>query len=109
LLLPQASCDDAMLAATRIREEFYQASATLLRRAEGVTMSIGVASLKLCGATHTDQLVNRADQALYQSKADGRNRTSVARSADTNIVFDPPAAPAGALRPAPIVGAQAVR
>ena len=78
LLLPQASCEEAMLAATRIREEFYQASAALLRRQEGVTMSIGVASLKLCGAMHTDQLVNQADRALYVSKEGGRNRTSIA-------------------------------
>jgi len=28
-------------------------------------------------ATHADQLVNRADQALYQSKARGRDRISV--------------------------------
>src|SRR4051812_33604098 len=49
LLLPQASREDATLAATRIREEFYLASATLLKRAEGVTMSIGVASMKLSG------------------------------------------------------------
>ena len=50
----------------------------VLKRTEGVTMSIGVASLKLCHAVNPDQLVNHADQALYKSKAHGRNRTSVA-------------------------------
>jgi diguanylate cyclase (GGDEF)-like protein len=78
LLLPQADSDEASNAATRIREEFYAASATLLKRKEGVTMSIGVASLKVCKAINPDQLVNHADQALYKSKAHGRNRTSVA-------------------------------
>ena len=78
LLLPQADCAEASNAATRIREEFYTASATLLKRAEGVTMSIGVASLKHGGAANPDQLVNHADQALYKSKAHGRNRTTVA-------------------------------
>src|SRR5688500_11502689 len=75
LLLPQADCEEASKAATRIREEFYQSSAGLLKRKEGVTMSIGVASLKLCAAANPDQLVNHADQALYKSKAHGRNRT----------------------------------
>ena len=77
LLLPQQGCDEAAHAAGRIREEFYQASAALLRRKEGVTMSIGIASLKQCGATHADQLVNHADQALYKSKQGGRDRVSV--------------------------------
>lgn len=86
LLLPQAGCDEAALAATRIREEFYQASALLLKQAEGVTMSMGVASLKLCGATRTDQLVNQADRALYMSKEGGRNRTSIAPAIGTAAV-----------------------
>ena len=70
----------ASLAAGRIREEFYQASATLLRRKEGVTMSIGVSSLKINRATTADQLVAQADTALYKSKQHGRNRVSVAES-----------------------------
>src|SRR5829696_8824359 len=49
LLLPQASTDEASGAAQRIREEFFAASATLLKRKEGVTMSIGVASFKSSG------------------------------------------------------------
>src|SRR5205809_4119159 len=80
LLLPQQAPEEASLAAQRIREEFYTASAALLKRKEGVTMSIGVASLRQCGAATADQLVNQADRALYQSKAHGRNRISVAES-----------------------------
>src|SRR5439155_4211691 len=92
LLLPQATCDDASLAAGRIREEFYQASASLLRRKEGVSMSIGIASLKQCRAMHADQLVNQADQALYKSKAHGRNRISVCDTVAPAPIVDPPAA-----------------
>jgi two-component system cell cycle response regulator len=78
LLLPHASCEEASLAASRISEEFGQASAQLLRRAEGVTMSSGVASLKPGGAANADQLVAQADAALYKSKQRGRNRITVA-------------------------------
>ncbi len=107
LLLPQATAADAALAATRIREEFFQASAALLRRPEGVTMSIGVTSMKAAGATRADQLVNQADQAMYQSKASGRNRTSAAQSMTTGSLTTqieiPP--PSGAPQAAPVVAA----
>ena len=80
LLLPQASTDEASLAAQRIREEYFVASAALLKRKDGVTMSIGVAALRNDGkcATNAEQLVAHADAALYKSKQDGRNRISVA-------------------------------
>jgi diguanylate cyclase (GGDEF)-like protein len=78
LLLPQAGTDEAAGAAQRIREEFFTASAGLLKRTNGVTMSIGVAALKQPGgATNAEQLVAHADAALYQSKQGGRNRISI--------------------------------
>jgi two-component system, cell cycle response regulator len=85
LLIPQGTPEEAMHAASRIREEFYQASAGLLRQSEGLTMSIGVASLKTCVATNADQLVNHADKALYQSKAHGRNRVTIAGAPVGNV------------------------
>ena len=80
LLLPQASTDEASLAAQRIREEFFTSSAALLKRKEGVTMSIGIAALRQGAkcAANAEQLVAHADAALYKSKQDGRNRISVA-------------------------------
>src|SRR5205814_3164665 len=81
LLLPQAASEEASHAAGRIREEFYQASATLLRRKEGVSMSIGISSLKRGAAGNADQLVNQADQALYKSKEHGRNRITISEPA----------------------------
>ena len=81
LLLPQATTEEAAHAAQRIREEFFTASAGLLKRSNGVTMSIGVAALKQPGgATNAEQLVAHADAALYQSKQGGRNRISVSNA-----------------------------
>jgi diguanylate cyclase (GGDEF)-like protein len=93
LLLPQASTDEASGAAQRIREEFFAASAGLLKRKDGVTMSIGVASLKSSGGTiNAEQLVAHADAALYQSKQGGRNRISVSNvKPPTSVV--PPSVP----------------
>ena len=77
LLLPHASGEEAAAVAQRIREEFFASSAKLLKRENGVTMSIGVGSLKANRPAHADQLVSLADAALYASKEAGRNRISM--------------------------------
>jgi diguanylate cyclase (GGDEF)-like protein len=78
LLLPHASAEEAAIVAGRIGEEFFRSSATLLKRdAAGVTMSIGIGSLKANRPVHADQLLSFADAALYSSKEAGRNRVSV--------------------------------
>jgi len=41
-----------------------------------VTISLGVAVLE-AAATHKDDLIRRADAALYRSKDNGRNRISL--------------------------------
>lgn len=92
LLLPQASAEEAANAATRIREEFAQASGTYLNRAGGITMSVGVASLKNNAAARVEQLVAQADGALYAAKAGGRNRVMISAKATAgNIPIPPPA------------------
>jgi diguanylate cyclase (GGDEF)-like protein len=68
LLLPHAEVREAIQLTDRLR------SATPL----GQTFSAGVATWN--GAETSDDLVNRADQALYRSKRDGRNRTTPAES-----------------------------
>jgi diguanylate cyclase (GGDEF)-like protein len=80
LLIPHTTGREATLIAARIREEFCQASAALLRREpdKGLTMSIGIASMRESGVVGGDPLVARADAALYQAKAAGRNRIIVA-------------------------------
>jgi len=74
LLLPHAAAPEAAQVMQRIREEFGQGSAMLLRRNEPVTMSAGVASRKNNHPAGSEQLVGAADAALYQAKANGRNR-----------------------------------
>ncbi len=80
LLLPHANCDEAAQVAQRITEEYRQASATLLRRNAGVTMSIGIASLCSHEPGNAEHLLGLADAALYKSKAAGRNRITIADS-----------------------------
>jgi two-component system cell cycle response regulator len=79
LLLPRASAPDSQTVVTRIRDDFQSASAALLSQPRGVTMSIGIASVKSETVVSTDQLIGRADAALYRAKAEGRNRIIVSK------------------------------
>jgi diguanylate cyclase (GGDEF)-like protein len=64
-LFPRCSLDDAACAADRLREALP----------EGVTCSVGIAVWNRHESGH--ELVGRADAALYEAKADGRDRTVV--------------------------------
>jgi diguanylate cyclase (GGDEF)-like protein len=74
LLLPRAGASEATTVVSRIRDEFRTASAAILHRNAGVTMSIGMACLKSEAVASPDHLIARADAALYSAKAQGRNR-----------------------------------
>ncbi len=81
LLIPHATGEEAAHVADRIRHEYRQASAALLRKEHGgVSMSIGVASSRHVGASSGEQLLARADAALYESKEAGRDRVTIAQS-----------------------------
>jgi diguanylate cyclase (GGDEF)-like protein len=73
LLLPHATAHDASQVVQRIGAEFKQASAGMLNRPMGVTMSIGVGSVGQNLPASADQLVTTADKALYSAKSAGRD------------------------------------
>jgi len=69
VLLPQATKDDAIEAAQRVRTAI---SSFTTENVGVVTVSIGVASEH--SLDNKNKLIKRADVALYQAKANGRNR-----------------------------------
>ena len=93
LLLPRAGGTEAALLVERIRAEYATASAAVLNRPQGVTMSVGIAALLANRPARPDQLVIQADGALYRAKAMGRNRS---------IVIDAPAPATGRERQADV-------
>jgi len=75
-LLPNASQDMALAIAERIRQQFSELTLDVGGTALGTTVSIGVAEI---GATETTEAaLQRADQALYAAKREGRNRVTSA-------------------------------
>lgn len=79
LLLPHASSAEAERVVQRIRQEFKTATAQMLKRPLGVSMSIGIASLSTCQSASADELMASADTALYAAKEAGRDQVSCAR------------------------------
>lgn len=76
VLLPHSELEDAHLVAERIRV-LVEAKPVEFRDVEiPVTVSIGIARLEGAGET-LDDLVAKADKALYLAKANGRNRIEI--------------------------------
>ncbi|MCH7813323.1 MAG: GGDEF domain-containing protein [Planctomycetes bacterium] len=79
VLLPDVPAQDAAKLATRIVRLFGQHTSTLPTRPR-VTLSAGVASMRLCGSESGGELLTQADAALYQAKGGGKNGVRIAAS-----------------------------
>ena len=73
VLMPDTGPEGALLVAEKLR----QSVAERIVQPDRVTVSIGVATTSEKDVT-LDRTISRADGALYQAKADGRNRVCVA-------------------------------
>jgi diguanylate cyclase (GGDEF)-like protein len=79
LLMPGYNRRHARDLAERIRELVEVACARVRKAPVGLTLSVGVVE---CGSSDTaGTLVQRADEAMYQAKHEGRNRVVVLESA----------------------------
>lgn len=76
LCLPKTTEEGAVILLDRIREQFSKEQFTSSVGDFNVTFSGGVVSVNEHNHTR-ERLLDEADKALYQSKADGRNRLTV--------------------------------
>ena len=81
LLMPQTDAEGAMVFAERVREAIEGAALTQAPQvATGVvTVSIGVVTIDPDPVSMPESLFFAADAALYEAKAEGRNRVSAGR------------------------------
>lgn len=75
-VLPGASQEQALRIGERIRAEVERVGERIADHDIRLTISIGLASAESAAAC--GDLVDRADQAMYQAKSEGRNRVRVA-------------------------------
>jgi len=76
LVMPHTDLQSAVITTNRVREEWARLRASLHVDEPQATLSGGVAALRGDELTR-DELVDRADRALYEAKALGKNRLCV--------------------------------
>jgi diguanylate cyclase (GGDEF)-like protein len=80
LLLHRADLAAAREKAEQVRAAVAAVPIAVANRSLAVTVSVGVAASH--GSITSDALIAQADAALYQAKAEGRNRVAVAPARD---------------------------
>ena len=77
VLLPKAESDAAWLVAERLRVSVSEMQVPWESPLPPITISLGICSFDDDCNLETNDIIRRADEALYASKARGRNRTTV--------------------------------
>jgi diguanylate cyclase (GGDEF)-like protein len=77
ILLPNTAVDGALDFAEKLREK-VESNRLILKDLEvNFTVSLGVSAVRLDRESNIERALNRADEALYESKNSGRNRVSL--------------------------------
>lgn len=74
VLLPQTGVEEAGVLAERIRRDTESRPFRTAKGGLSVTVSLGVCGTEKDGAGSPAELLNKADEALYRAKREGRNR-----------------------------------
>lgn len=82
LLLPRTGPDLAQQVARRVMEQFSAAAAQMSPPELSCNVSVGIACVSMTRPASADQLVSRADKALYGAKQNGKARVHLYRLHD---------------------------
>lgn len=74
VILPKTDIKDGINFAERVRRDVEQYNFGDENKAIKCTISIGVSSYPCADVKNVEDLINKADKALYKAKAEGRNR-----------------------------------
>ena len=77
VLLPDCTKENAKQLAEKVRKKIEQEKIVLRRQETNITVSIGVSTFPK-DAQMKEELIYKADHALYRAKEEGRNRVCIA-------------------------------
>ena len=77
IILPESKLEDSMNLAERMRKEVEQYNFGEVNKVIKCTISIGISSYPGPDVKNLEDLINKADKALYNAKAEGRNRVCI--------------------------------
>lgn len=83
LLLPQTDLEGGVVVAERLREAVQALTFDHPFDTLAVTVSVGVATFPAPSVDSIDQLITKADEALYRAKRAGRNRVEIMSSVES--------------------------
>ncbi len=87
VLLPHTKEKYAWTLAERVREAIEECAFHFDGHDFTVTASIGVASIEAGALTKDDDLILKADKALYEAKHNGRNMVVISKSRETQVAM----------------------
>ncbi|MCP3901815.1 MAG: PleD family two-component system response regulator, partial [Desulfobacteraceae bacterium] len=74
IVLPNTQQDSAIAVGEKLRSVCEQKSFVKESNSRNITISVGVATLSVTGSEKPEELLEHADNALYEAKNSGRNR-----------------------------------
>jgi len=77
IILPESKLEDSINLAERMRKEVEQYNFGEINTVIKCTISIGISSYPCPDVKNLEDLINMADKALYNAKAEGRNRVCI--------------------------------
>jgi diguanylate cyclase (GGDEF)-like protein len=77
IILPETSLENAIIVADRLRNAVESLPIVYEGNRIPVTMSFGIASLSAALSLSKEELIRRADAAVYRAKSSGKNRCCV--------------------------------
>jgi len=87
IFLPETSAEVALEVVEHLREKIAGTRLSLDHAEVAVTASFGVAGVERAGDVELDDLLKKADQALYRAKEAGRNRVVLGAFAFADLAF----------------------
>lgn len=77
IVLPETVINDAVTVAEKLRQKFAEKAVYAGDKSIRATVSIGVSQMYPHKEERAEHIISRADNALYEAKKKGRNRTAV--------------------------------